>query len=112
MLVAAPRIRRAAALTRSEAAVEHEHDPPGRRAYVDSVTEEAAYLETDDDEKPEVDPGPKPDPAWFKCWFSRKSTPEVRKLYGAEYPVRNPETLATITLIFSCNECVAKFATW
>jgi hypothetical protein len=87
-------------------------DQPGRRAYVYAVTEEAAYLETDDDEKPEVEPEPPPDPAWFKCWFCRKSHPQVRTLYGAEFPVRNPDTLAIITLIFICNECVAKFADW
>jgi hypothetical protein len=36
----------------------------------------------------------------------------VQRLYGAEYPVRDPNTFAIITLIFICNECVAKFAEW
>ena len=36
----------------------------------------------------------------------------MQTLYGAEYPVRDPNTFAVITLIFICNECVAKFAGW
>jgi hypothetical protein len=31
-------------------------------------------------------------------------------LFGAEYPVRDPNNFADETLIFICNECVAKFA--
>jgi hypothetical protein len=33
-------------------------------------------------------------------------------LFGAEYPVRDPNNLANETLIFICNECVARFAEW
>jgi len=36
----------------------------------------------------------------------------VRTRYGAEFPVRDPNTFAIITLIFICSECVAKFAEW
>jgi hypothetical protein len=36
----------------------------------------------------------------------------VQTLFGAEYPVRDPNSFAVITLIFICNECVAKFAGW
>jgi hypothetical protein len=34
----------------------------------------------------------------------------VQTLFGAEYPVRDPNNFANETLIFICNECVAKFA--
>jgi hypothetical protein len=99
---------------RSEAAVEEGSDQlgsqGGSQGYAYALTEEAAYLETDKDEKPEIVAGPPPDPAWFKCWFCRKSAQEVQRLYGAEYPVRDPNTFAVITLIFICNECVARFA--
>jgi hypothetical protein len=33
-------------------------------------------------------------------------------LFGAEHPVRDPNNFANETLIFICNECVAKFAEW
>ena len=92
----------------AEAAVEEASDHAGGGSYIYALREEEAYLQTDDDKKP-LDELP-PDPAWFKCWFCRKRDGEVRRLYGAPFPVRNPETLAIITLIFICNECVAKFA--
>jgi hypothetical protein len=62
------------------------------------LTDEAAYLQTDDDEKPAISPDPPPDPAWFKCWFCRKSHPEVETLFGAEFPVRDPSTFAVSTV--------------
>jgi hypothetical protein len=31
-------------------------------------------------------------------------------LFGAEYPVRDPNTFAVIAQIFICDECVANFA--
>jgi hypothetical protein len=34
----------------------------------------------------------------------------VQTLFGAEYPVRDPHDYANETLIFICNECVARFA--
>jgi hypothetical protein len=92
--------------------VEEASDQPSSDAYVYALTDEAAYLQTDDDEKSAIIAEPLPDPAWFKCWFCRKSHPQVQRLYGAEYPVRDPNTFAIITLIFICNECVAKFAEW
>jgi hypothetical protein len=42
--------------------------------------------------------------------FCRKSHPRVQQLYGADYAVRDPNTFAIITLIFICDECVARFA--
>lgn len=54
------------------------------------------------------DPEPPPDPAWFKCSFCRKTNRRV--LFGAEYPVRDPNTFAVIALVSICNECVAMFA--
>jgi hypothetical protein len=79
--------------------------------YLYGVRDEQAYLQTDDDEKP-VFVHPPPDPAQFKCWFCRKSHQQVQTLFGAEYPVRDPNNFANETLIFICNECVAKFAGW
>ena len=34
----------------------------------------------------------------------------MQQLYGADYAVRDPNTFAIITLIFICNDCVARFA--
>ena len=92
--------------------MESESDPTDGNGYVYALRDEEAYLQTDEDEKPEIMAEPPPDPAWFKCWFCRKSHQQVQTLYGAEYPVRDPNTLAVTTLIFICNECVAKFAGW
>jgi hypothetical protein len=90
--------------------VEAENDRPSGDAYVYALTDEAAYLQTDD-EKP-VFVQPPPDPAQFKCWFCRKSHRQVQRLFGAEYPVRDPNNFSNETPIFICNECVAKFAEW
>jgi hypothetical protein len=91
--------------------VEEGTDQGGGGSYIYAVREEEAYLQTDEDEK-EVAREPPPDPAWFRCWFCRKRDGEVQMLHRAPFPVRNPDTLAIITLIFICNECVAKFAGW
>jgi ClpX C4-type zinc finger len=103
---------RAGGLRRSEVAVEAGNDRPGGDAYLYALTDEAAYLQTDEGEKPAVIARPPPDPAQFKCWFCRKSHQQVERLFGAEYPVRDPNDFANETLIFICNECVAKFAGW
>jgi ClpX C4-type zinc finger len=92
--------------------VEEASDQPGGNGYVYALTDEEAYLQTDDDEKPAITQGPPPDPAWFRCWFCRKSHPQVQRLFGAEYPVRDPNNFANETLVCICNECVAKFAGW
>ena len=31
-------------------------------------------------------------------------------LFGAEYPIRDPNTFAVIAQVFICDTCVAKFA--
>jgi hypothetical protein len=72
------------------------------------VRDEQAYLQTDG-EKP-VFVHPPPDLAQFKCWFCRKSHQQVRRLFGAEYPVRHPNNFANETLISICDECVTGFA--
>jgi hypothetical protein len=92
---------------RSEVTVEEVSDPPRGDAYVYALREEAAYLQTDEDEKPELIPEP-PEPAQVNCWFCRKTDRQV--LFGAEYPVRDPNNFANETLIFICGECVAEFA--
>ena len=85
-------------------------DPSGGDGYIYALTDEDAYLQTDEDEKPAIDAELPPDPAKFKCWFCRKSYQQVQMLFGAEYPVRDPNTFAAITPIFICDECVASFA--
>jgi len=92
--------------------MEEGSDQTGDRAYIYALAEEEAYLQADKEEKPAIIAEPLPDPAWFKCWFCRKSPEQVQRLFGAEYPVRDPNTFAVITLIHICNECVAKFAEW
>jgi hypothetical protein len=87
--------------------VEEGNHPPRGDGYVYALREEEAYLQTDEDEKPELIPEP-PDPAWFKCSFCRKTDRQV--LFGAEYPVRDPSTFAVIAQVFICGECVAGFA--
>ena len=89
--------------------MEEASDQPGGDAYLYALTDEAAYLQTDD-EKPAIIAAPPPGLAQFKCWFCRKSHQQVQTLFGAEYPVRDPNNFANETLILICNECVAKFA--
>jgi hypothetical protein len=88
--------------------VEEGSDQPRGDAYVYALSDEEAYLQADEDEKPEIIAEPSPDPAWFKCWFCRST--DRRVLFGAEYPVRNPDTFAVIAQIFICDLCVANFA--
>jgi hypothetical protein len=83
-------------------------EQPRGGAYVYALSDEAAYLQTDKDEKPEIIAEPPPGPAWCKCWFCRRT--DRRVLFGAEYPVRDPTTFAVIALIFICDKCVANFA--
>jgi ClpX C4-type zinc finger len=90
--------------------VEEGSDQPESHAYVYALADEAAYLQTDDDEKPAIIARPLPDPAQFRCWFCRKSHQQVRRLFGAEYPVRHPNNFANETLISICDECVTGFA--
>jgi hypothetical protein len=85
-------------------------EQPHDHAYVYALTDEAAYLQTDDDEKPAIIAEPLPDPASFKCLFCRKSYQQVAQLFSGQYPVRDPNTLAVIAQVLICNECVARFA--
>jgi ClpX C4-type zinc finger len=89
--------------------VDEATDQPGRDVHLYTLRDEQAYLETDDDEKP-VFAHPQPDLAKVRCWFCRKSYQQVHTLFGAEYPVRDPNNFSNETPIFICNECVAKFA--
>jgi hypothetical protein len=76
--------------------VDDASDQPGGDAYLYAVRDEQAYLQTDDDEKP-VFVHPPPDPAQSRCWFCRKSHQQVQTLFGAEYPVRDPNNFANET---------------
>jgi hypothetical protein len=88
--------------------VEAGSDQPRGDAYVYALSDEEAYLQTDEDEKPEIIAEPLPEPASFKCWFCRST--DRRVLFGAEYPVRDPNSFAVIAQIFICDRCVANFA--
>jgi hypothetical protein len=92
-----------------EVAVEQASDQPGGDPYLYPLQDEQAYLQTDDDEKPPIVARPL-DPAKLKCWFCRKSHQQVQTLFGAEYPVRDPNNFSNETPVFICNECVANFA--
>ena len=88
--------------------MEEGSDQPRGDAYVSALSDEEAYLQADQDEKPEIIAEPPPDPAWVKCSFCRST--DRRVLFGAEYPVRNPDTFAVVAQIFICDQCVANFA--
>jgi hypothetical protein len=88
--------------------MEEGSEQPRGDAFIYALRDEAAYLETGEDEKPAVVAEPLPDRASFKCSFCRST--DRRVLFGAEYPVRNPGTFAVITQIFICDKCVANFA--
>jgi ClpX C4-type zinc finger len=109
LVVGRRRHRCSAALWRSEVAVEEGSDRPGGDAYVYALTDEVAYLQTDGEKSASIPVSP-PDPTQFKCWFCRKSHQQVQTLFGAEYPVRDPINFSNETLIYICDECVAKFA--
>ena len=83
-------------------------DPPSDDAYIYAVRDEAAYRHIDEDEKPAIVAEPPPDPTWFKCSFCRRT--DRLRLFGAEYPVRNPDTFAVIAHICICGACVTRFA--
>jgi hypothetical protein len=89
--------------------VEQASDPPGDHAYVYAVTDEEAYLEAGEDEKPAMDAGP-PDLASILCQFCGKSAEQVPRLFAARRPVRDPTTFATVAVVWICNECVGRLA--
>jgi len=89
--------------------VEQASGQPEDHAYVYAVTDEAAYLQTDPDEKPAMDAEP-PDLASIVCQFCGKSAEQVPRLFAAQRPVRDPNTLAAIAVVWICSECVGSFA--
>ena len=89
--------------------MEEASDPPGDRVYVYAVTDEEAYLEAGEDEKPAMDAGP-PDLASIICQFCGKSAEQVPILFAAQRPVRDPTTFAMIAVVWICNECVGSLA--
>jgi hypothetical protein len=103
-----PLWRSAAAEDRREP-VEETSDPPGDHASVYAVTDEGAYLEAGEDEKPAMDAEP-PDLASIICQFCGKSAEQVPRLFAAQRPVVDPTTFATIAVVWICNECVGRLA--
>jgi hypothetical protein len=88
--------------------VEQGTDQPPSETDLSAFRDEAASLQTDEEQKPAIIAESPPDPAWCKCWFCRRT--DRRVLFGAEYPVRDPTSLAVIAQIFICDKCVANFA--
>jgi hypothetical protein len=71
-------------LRRPEVAVEGASDQPGGDAYVYALTDEAAYLHPDDDEKPAISAEPMPDLlATRACSFCKRA---AAHLFGEQYP--------------------------
>jgi hypothetical protein len=89
--------------------MEETSDQPGDRSYVYALTDEEAYLQTNQDQKPAMDVEP-PDLASIICQFCGKSWEQVPRMFAAERPVRDPTTFAFIRQVFICNECVARMA--
>jgi hypothetical protein len=83
-------------------------EQPRGDAFIYALRDEAAYLETGEDEKPAVVAEPLPHRASFKCSFCRST--DRRVLFGSEYPVRDPETFAVIAQVLICDRCIARFA--
>jgi hypothetical protein len=73
--------------------------------YVNAVSDEEAYLQTDD-EKPPI-PGEPFDLAAIVCQFRGKSLEQVAGGFEAKRRVRDPNTSA-IAAVWICNECVAR----
>jgi hypothetical protein len=88
--------------------MEEENDQLRGDAYIYALRDEEAFLQTGEDEKPEINAEPPHDPAWYKCWFCWKRDRKV--LWAAKYPVRDPNTFAVIAEVFICDECVTRFA--
>ena len=90
--------------------MEERTDQPRDPIHVYALTDEEAYLQTDEEEKPAIVAEPVPDLASFKCLFCRKSAQQVRTLFGGEYALRDPSTFAVIAQVLICSECVTRFA--
>jgi hypothetical protein len=87
--------------------VEEGSDQPPSDAYVYALSDEAAYLQTDDDEKPKiVEPF---DPASIVCQFCGTSLEQVPGFFQAKRLARDPNTSALAT-VWICDECVARMA--
>ena len=82
-------------------------DQPGGDAYVYALTDEAAYLHADDDEKPAISAEPMPDLlATRACSFCKRA---AAHLFGEQYP-RTDNTGAIIDGVWICDACVVRFA--
>ena len=62
----------------------------------------------EEEEKPAIAPESLPHPASRNCSFCRTSG--HAKMFGAEYPVRDPKTFAIITEVLICSDCVLRLA--
>jgi len=78
------------------------------RGSVYAVTDEAAFLETDDHGKPEPTPAPTPEGVTFyPCSFCR-DTP--RQVLISDYPVRDRKSLAIVGYASICHDCATRAA--
>ena len=57
-----------------------------------ALRDEAAYLQTDEDDKPAIIAEPLPDPASIVCSFCGKSAQQVSDIFAGRRPVRDPFT--------------------
>jgi len=86
-----------------EEATDLPHDP----AHVYALTDEEAYLQTDEGEKPAIIAEPMPDLLASRvCSFCKKS---AEHLFGGQYPVTD-KNFAVIDGVWICDECVTRFA--
>jgi hypothetical protein len=87
--------------------VEEETEQPHNRADLYRVTDEPAYLQTGEDEKPAIRSEPMPDlRAPRACSFCKRA---AEHLFGEQYP-RTDNTGAIIDGVWICDACVVRFA--
>jgi hypothetical protein len=86
-----------------EGGTERHHD----RTDVYALTDEEAYLQAGEDEKPAIVAEPVPDLfAARVCSFCRKA---AEHLFGEQHP-KTDRNFAIIDGVWICDECVARFA--
>jgi hypothetical protein len=89
--------------------VKKKDDQPRDVGYVYAVTQEEAYLQADEEEKPALAAEPFPDDASIICSFCGRSAKQVSGMFAGQRPVRDPRTLA-IMEVWICKECITRLA--
>ena len=87
--------------------MEEEPEQPHNRADLYRVTDEPAYLQTGEGEKPTISAEPMPDLlAPRACSFCKRA---AEHLFGEQYP-KTDNTGAIIDGVWICDACVVRFA--